>query len=167
MRQLLGCVVVSLIAATAGAQQAPPSCSSAAHRQFDFWVGDWTVTDSARSVTYGSNQVTSEEGGCLVHEHWAGSKGGTGQSFNFFEPRTGKWEQVWVGQGGWNLHLVGAFDGRAMVLKGESLSPTGAPQLEWAEWSPHPDGRVRQFWRQSTDGGKTWVVYFDGWYAKR
>lgn len=167
MRSVFASLAVILLAATAGAQQAPPGCSSAAHRQFDFWVGDWTVTDSARTVTYGSNLVTREEGGCLVHEHWAGSKGGTGQSFNFHEPRTGKWEQVWVAQGGGNLHLVGAFDGRSMVLKGERASAQGAAQLDWAEWTPYPDGRVRQFWRQSTDGGKTWAVYFDGWYARR
>ena len=105
MRPVFAILAASLLASAAGAQQAPPGCNSAAHRQFDFWVGDWTVTDSARTVTYGSNLVTREEAGCLVHEHWAGSKGGTGQSFNFHEPRTGKWEQVWVAAGGGNLHL--------------------------------------------------------------
>ena len=27
----------------AAIQAAPPACSSAEHRQFDFWVGDWQV----------------------------------------------------------------------------------------------------------------------------
>ena len=31
-------------------------------------------------------------------------------------------------------------------------------------WRPLPDGRVRQTFESSTDGGKTWSVSFDGFY---
>ena len=35
------------------------------------------------------------------------------------------------------------------------------------QWQPLPDGRVRQLWESSKDGGETWTVAFDGYYARR
>ena len=32
----------------------------------------------------------------MVHEHWKGSRGGTGQSFNFYDRGDRKWHQVWI-----------------------------------------------------------------------
>ena len=60
-----------------------PKCDAPEYRQFDFWVGTWDVT--MRGQPAGGNLVTLEESGCLVHEHWTGTRGGTGQSFNFFD----------------------------------------------------------------------------------
>ena len=61
-----------LIRAPAVAQQA---CAAGEYRQFDFWVGRWEVTANDRVA--GHNEITVEEGGCVVHEHWAGARGGT------------------------------------------------------------------------------------------
>jgi len=33
-------------------------------------------------------------------------------------------------------------------------------------WTPQPDGRVRQFFEQSDDGGKTWKPWFEGFYTR-
>jgi len=30
-----------------------------------------------------------------------------------------------------------------------------------------PDGRVRQFFEQSTDGGETWTTWFEGFYTRK
>lgn len=159
-------LVFSLLApAVLVAQQAPPGCLAGEHRQFDFWVGSWTVTDSAGSVNYGTNDVTSEEAGCLVHEHWVGSRGGTGQSFNYYDPVRRVWEQDWVGSGGMFLHLVGHLEDGAMVLEGDQQQGSVTAHHR-AMWIPEPDGRVRQYWRQTTDGGRTWTMVFDGYYRK-
>lgn len=158
---LLACSATRL----AAQQGPPPGCTAAEHRQFDFWVGSWTVTDSAGQVTYGTNSVTSEEGGCLVHEHWAGSRGGTGQSFNYFDPPREIWEQDWVGSGGGNVRLLGHLESGAMVLEGDS--PQGSVMAhQRVMWIPLPDGRVRQYWRQTVDSGRTWTTVFDGYYKK-
>ena len=150
------------------AQQRPQPCTGPEYRQFDFWVGDWTVTDSAGTVTMGTNRITSEEAGCLVHEHWSGAGGGTGQSFNFYNRAKKQWEQVWVASSaGGNLHITGAFDGTSMVLIGERPGPNGAVVQNRIRWTPQPDGRVRQTWESSTDGGKSWTVSFDGFYKKK
>jgi hypothetical protein len=156
-----------LVPAALGAQQRPAPCTAGEHRQFDFWIGDWTVTDSAGTKTMGSNRITSEESGCLVHEHWTGAGGGTGQSFNFYNVARKQWEQVWVASvAGGNLHIIGTFDGTAMVLAGERPGPNGATVMNRIRWAPQADGRVRQTWESSNDGGATWTVSFDGWYRK-
>ena len=149
------------------AQAPPPACTAPEFRQFDFWVGEWNVTDSAGKIPYGTSSVTLEEGGCLIHEHWAGTNGGTGQSFNFYNATRHDWTQVWVASSGGQLHLVGNFDAGAMVLKETSVGPGGTPVLQRISWTPQPDGRVRQLWQRSVDSGKTWTVGFDGWYRRR
>ncbi|MEO6068818.1 MAG: hypothetical protein ABIQ41_12660 [Gemmatimonadales bacterium] len=154
-------------ATSAAAQQAPQGCHGPRQKQFDFWVGSWEVTDSAGGTVLGINDVTSEEQGCLIHEHWVGSRGGTGQSFDYFDRPKGAWQQDWVGSGGDILHLVGQFEGGAMVLEGDAPAGPGVTAHHRAMWIPQPDGRVRQYWRQTTDGGKTWTIAFDGWYRKR
>lgn len=147
-------------------QGPPPGCTAAEHRQFDFWVGSWSVTDSVGGTIYGSSEVTNEETGCLIHEHWSGSRGGTGQSFNYWDANKRQWEQDWVGSGGMILHLYGHLENGAIVM--EADQPQGNLVAHHrAMWIPQPDGRVRQFWRQTTDGGKTWTLVFDGYYKRR
>ena len=145
----------------------PPGCAAAEHRQFDFWLGEWQVTDSTATRILGSNVITREESGCVVRERWTGAGGGTGQSMNFYDRRNGQWHQVWVASGGGVLRLTGGLDGTSMVLEGEGVSPTGVPVRNRIAWTPQPDGRVLQLWSTSADGGKTWRAGFDGWYTRR
>lgn len=158
---------VCLLFSGASAQQAPPGCTTPEHRQFDFWIGDWTVTDSAGSTSYGTNLITSGEAGCLLHEHWRGSRGGSGQSLNFYDRQRRHWEQVWVASGGSVLRLSGQFTGNSMVLEGDGTSPSGGIIRNRIVWTLQSDGRVRQVWSTSSDGGKTWQIGFDGWYRTK
>ena len=47
-----------ILSISACAQQAPgrPDCSADEHRQFDFWVGNWVVTDKEGNVM-GYNRI--------------------------------------------------------------------------------------------------------------
>lgn len=164
---LISFALLLLVPLSLGAQTPPPACTAPEFRQFDFWVGEWNVTDSAGTTPYGSNSITREEEGCLIHEHWSGTNAGTGQSFNFYNAARHDWTQVWVASSGGQLHLVGRSDGRAMVLEETSVGPDGKPVRQRITWTPEPDGRVRQLWERSTDGGKTWAVGFDGWYRRK
>ncbi len=150
------------------AQQATrASCAGAEHRLFDFWAGDWMVTDSAGTRTYGTNRVTSEEAGCVLHERWRGAGGGSGQSLNFYDRTTRQWAQVWVASTGVVLRLEGQLEGSAMRLEGETRDAAGRLVRNRLLWTPQPDGRVRQTWYVSPDSAQTWQVTFDGWYRRR
>lgn len=155
-----------LFAVPLAAQTSPPrtGCPDSTARQFDFWVGEWNVTTQGQ--TAGTSSVTLEEDGCVIHEHWTGAKGGTGQSFNFVDRYSGEWTQWWVDNSGGNLRLTGKFSGNQMRLTGTRPGPDGKPQAQRLTFTRNPDGTVRQVWDASSDG-KTWTVVFDGLYRKK
>jgi hypothetical protein len=139
----------------------PPRCDTPEYRQFDFWVGQWDVTSGGQPA--GRNLITLEEDGCVVHEHWTGALGGTGQSFNFYDRADGRWHQVWVSNSGNILSLSGGLADGALVLEGER-SEGGRTVRHRLSFRANADGTVRQLWEASADGGTTWSTSFDGLY---
>ena len=145
----------------------PPSCVSKEHRQFDFWLGQWTVTNAGGKHA-GDSRIESILDGCVVLENWTGAKGSHGKSFNTYNSQTKEWEQYWVDNQGTRLYLRGGFSDGHMVLTGQQDQPntqTGKTQRERITWTPNADGSVRQLWETSTDDGMTWAVSFDGLYT--
>jgi len=55
-----------------------------------------------------------------------------------------------------------------MVLEGEiqDLAVGGGNKFR-GTWTLLADGRVRQFFEESPDGGKTWNPWFEGFYTRR
>ena len=148
--------------------QAPPGCSAPEYRQFDFWVGDWTVTTPQGNLA-GSNRIERTLEGCALQEHWVGSKGGTGTSLNMWSATDRRWHQVWMDDSGNMLELAGALEGNQMVLSGKHPTPggDGGVTIERITWTPQAGGSVRQLWESSKDGGATWTTQFDGLYVRR
>jgi len=162
-------MTVAALVMTLSLQQAPPPrprpCTTPVHRQFDFWVGTWDVT-SANGQFAGTNRIEPVDGGCALYESWSSGGGGyTGRSLNSVGG-DGRWRQTWVDTGGLRLELMGGLVDGKMVLEGET--PPGAagapPRKNRITWSPEAEGRVRQHWQTSADGGKTYTTAFDGMY---
>lgn len=168
MRRIALTLTLFLAAPLSAQQPAPPgaNCQTEAHRAFDFWLGSWTVSDSTGKVL-GTNDLTQVASGCGMVESWVGAGGAPGTSLNFYDPADGKWHQHWTGSDGTVLDLVGGIEDGNMVLTGERPGQNGGKVIHRVTWSRESDGRVRQFWQASTDGGATWIVAFDGYYARR
>ena len=150
------------------APAATAACDSAQHRQFDFWLGQWEVSNPAGQLA-GRSRIEAILGGCVLLENWDSPSGVSGKSFNIFNADSGHWEQFWVDNSGSRLHLVGGMQEGNMVLQGAPDKPnaqSGLQQRERITWTPNADGSVRQRWETSTDDGKTWTVAFDGIYRK-
>jgi hypothetical protein len=148
--------------------QSPPACTRAEYRQFDFWVGEWTVTlPNGRHA--GTNHIQSINAGCALREEWTGAGGSTGTSLNAFDPVSGRWHQTWIGSDGMLLLLDGGFRDGTMELSGATTGADGTKTLHRIRWTPlgGTTAGVRQLWESSTDGGRTWTVAFDGTYVKR
>jgi len=163
---LITSTFASILSHAASARATP--CSAPEYRQFDFWLGDWEVTNPAGKVA-GHNHVTREYGGCVLQEHWAGTGGSLGSSFNIYDPVRKVWHQTWVDNTGTLLELEGGLKDGSMVLSGEQVQADGKDLLNRITWTPIQvggDRKVRQLWETSADGGKTWAVAFDGLYAK-
>jgi hypothetical protein len=148
-------------------------CGAAEYRQFDFWLGEWDVFNPA-GQKIGTNSITSINSGCVLYESWRDARGGTGNSFNWYETTTKRWHQFWVDANGNAAPLSAAADGTPMPMSGALVdgamvlqSPAGVkPRNRWT-WSKVEGGKVRQHAEQSDDDGKTWKTVFDGLYVKQ
>ena len=114
-------------------------CQGSTHfNDFDFWLGDWDVTDNS-----------------------SGASDTTGKSINYFKPLRDEWRQVWVApRNVINVH-GGLVDG-AMVLTGSIDYFNATTYDSRGSWTPSADGSVRPFFEQYDPDEKTWRVWFDG-----
>jgi hypothetical protein len=144
----------------------PPACDGAEHRQFDFWLGDWTVTRPDTGAVIGRSRIRSASSGCAIYEHWIDASGRDGRSLNGYDRQRKAWVQFWIGSGGGVLRLQGGREGESMVLQGEATGPGGDAQRQRITWTPAADGSVTQHWENSDDGGKTWSTAFKGIYRR-
>ncbi|PZR72713.1 MAG: hypothetical protein DLM73_12700 [Chthoniobacterales bacterium] len=152
-------------AAAATATPPPPACVAPEFRQFDFWIGRWKVTNP-KGVQVGTSEITRQSEGCAIREQWLSAHGTGGTSINYYDEADRQWHQDWVGGDGTILHLHGGLVDGAMVISGETKSAKG-PYLNRITYTPLADGKVKQEWTISSDGGKTWQTTFLGIYEKQ
>lgn len=164
----LSTVIFLICAATSSctAQTQPAKCDSEEHRQFDFWVGDWVVSDRSGNIQ-GHNKIALILDDCTLLENWRGTQGSEGKSFNFYDRATQQWHQTWIDKSGGVLYLNGGLKDNAMVLAGERPGTDGQPVLHEIRYLPLDGGNVEQHWRFSNDNGKTWQDAFLGIYRKK
>ncbi|MBL8519216.1 MAG: hypothetical protein JNK75_00965 [Betaproteobacteria bacterium] len=159
-------VAQSVPPAPSPAAPAAPPCSRAEHRQFDFWIGDWDVADP-KGAAAGTNLIRPVLNGCVLHESWKGKGGFVGESVNAYDARRGRWHQTWTDATGGVLMLEGAFENGVMTLSDKDLpGKKDVNTINEISWTPNGDGSVRQHWRVTKDGGKTWTTSFDGKYVR-
>jgi len=142
----------------------PPACTAAEHRQFDFWVGEWTVTPTGKPNTVANSVIENLYGGCVIRENWMPLKGTPGGSLNNYAD--GRWHQTWVDSSNARVEFAGGLAGGEMVLLGywKDVNGPGQSALIRMTYSKNSDGSVRQHGEQSTDHGLTWSTNFDFTY---
>ncbi len=70
------------------------SCMSKADFiDFDFWLGEWNVflNNSNNSNQVGTNIIEKIEGECALTETWAGARGSSGISINYYNSVRDEW----------------------------------------------------------------------------
>ena len=142
----------------------PPACTGPEHRQFDFWVGEWTVTPTGKPTVVASSRIEKLYAGCAVRENWMPLKGSPGGSLNSYVD--GRWRQTWVDASNSRVEFVGGVVDGKMVLVGDwkGVNGPGKDAIIRMTYSRNPDGSVRQHGEQSTDFGMTWSSNFDFTY---
>lgn len=135
-------------------------------REFDFWIGEWDV-HVANGTFAGKNKIESTQAGCALLENWVGASGNPGMSINYFDIATNEWVQVWSSAGGVQIDIRGGLTDDGMLLVGQiNYVSNGTSAPFKGLWTLLPDGRVRQFFEQSNDGGETWQPWFEGYYTR-
>jgi hypothetical protein len=154
-----------LSAAWAIATEPGPGCADSQARQFDFWIGQWRVTENGKLA--GHNHIERVLGGCALIENWSGAKGGSGKSLNFFDRDDGLWHQTWIDGRGGALFLAGKFVEGAMRMEGVRPGADGQPPTRHRiTWTPLADGSVRQLWESTPVEKEEWTRQFDGLYVR-
>ena len=158
-------IPVSLMAQT---NQKPCNCCTPEYRQFDFWIGDWEVYDPDGNLV-GTNVIELQQDSCMLKENWIGTSGGTGTSFNYYDKKTKKWNQLWLNNSGGNLKLSGVYSNNNMVLESDEMYSEKHKTYykDRITWTNNTDGTVKQHWQRTQDKGKTWTTVFIGLYKQK
>ncbi|MBV8976752.1 MAG: hypothetical protein JOZ13_05165 [Alphaproteobacteria bacterium] len=141
----------------------PQSCVSPQERQWDFWLGEWRVSDPA-GVFQGTNIISRGPKGCGLIEHWTGAQGNEGMSLNGYDAVRKTWTQFWISPG-LAIRLEGRFEKGALRMEGTiSYNKTGIEHPFRGVWTPMQDGTVKQeFFEQDN---KRWNTWFTGIYRR-
>lgn len=181
----LGLLIAWSLTTASSAVAQPAPCTAPEHREFDFWIGEWTVYQAGSTTAgaanssaggaaagtntgtvAGTNSITREMGGCVLHERYRTPNGYTGESFNIYDASRKRWHQTWVDSGGVLLVLEGGLTDGRMVLSGQTTGADGTVTTQRISWTPNADGTVRQLW-ESSKGNGAWTVAFDGVYVRK
>ena len=174
MKRLIQVMLTSIVAvvgvSTVHAQEstAPPATckTEPGYSEFDFWLGDWDVYVDGKKA--GENTITKEEGDCLVLEKWTDVNGGTGQSYNYFNPDTEKWRQVWVSSFMAIDYVGGLTPDGSMELVGDVTYFHNKKTLKFlGRWTLQEDGTVRQYFEQFDEEKGAMVPIFTGIYHRK
>lgn len=142
------------------------NCCSEDHKNFDFWLGEWVVTNPDGSPA-GTNVIKKIQDNCVIMENWTSAQAGyTGTSYNFFNGQTGKWEQIWIDNQGQSLHMRGNREANRMIMKTDWQNDrSGNSFYHRITWTLNDDGTVRQLWETINDN-KQVTISFDGLYKR-
>ena len=162
---LIGVATVSAtVAASAQTANTPPS-PPAQNRQFDFWIGTWSLTWEGGT---GTNTIRRECDGAVVVEDFAAQTGSAlkGMSVSVFDARAGQWRQAWVDNQGSYLDFTGGLEGDRMVLS-RKANVQGKDIVQRMVWYNIAQDTFDWNWERSDDEGKTWTVVWKIHYARR
>jgi tetratricopeptide (TPR) repeat protein len=135
-------------------------------RQFDFWIGEWEVRNTA-GRTVGENRVELILGRCVVLENWTDGFGRMGKSLNAYDAAQDRWQQTWMDDRG-NVHTyTGRFTDGAMRFQREYADAEGRTVRNRLTFFPLAPDHVRQFSERSADGGATWTTVYDLHYHRK
>jgi len=158
------------------AQPRQPPCQAEEAKQFDFWLGDWTIErwnrtgpgDDDWKRGTADNRITKEYDGCVVREVYTTEGPGDGESLSVWDGRAKKWRQLWVDNEGSYLNFEGEWDAEAktMILSVERETPRGK-MLRRMVWHDIEADSLQWRYESSRDGGKTWFPTIRSVYRRK
>ena len=143
-----------------------PCTADERHHAFDFWIGEWNVTNNGQFA--GTNNIQPILGHCTIFEQWESSTGGFGKSFNYYDPGHDHWRQIWISDSGTIIEFTGKARDGGIFYTAETVNPVdGSKTLHKFEFTQIDNGAVRQYWEISTDDGENWQAVWDGRYERK
>jgi len=136
------------------------------HSAFDFWIGEWTVTQNGQFA--GTSSVQPILGHCTIFEQWESANGTFGKSFNYYDPGHDHWRQIWIEDSGSFIEFTGEARDGGIFFTAETVDPAdGSVTRHKFEFTVIGEDGVRQYWETSADGGESWQSIWDGRYERK
>lgn len=165
-------IILCFITGISFAQPNPQKpCSSPEASQFDFWIGDWTLTWN--DSLHGTNKIEKMFGNCTVHENFSDPKMGyLGQSWSVYNANYKRWEQTWVDNQGGYIALTGGKVGDSLILTTAEqtvplkMSATGKLISRMVFYNIKSNS-FDWNWESSTNSGDTWKPNWKIHYARK
>ncbi len=131
IRSLAVAIALAPLAAFAAAPAPPPgiNCPDAEYRQFDFMVGNWTVTQTGKDQVVAKSEW-KKLSPCAILEHWMPKSGYDGYSLNYYDQADKKWHQSWVDATGDAVAYIGDWRGGKMEFTADDVV---TPQMQAAK----------------------------------
>jgi len=139
------------------------------YRQFDFWIGEWSVVTAKGEMPAGDSRIELALGDCVIVENWT-SKNSlyAGKSYNVYNVTDKRWEQFWVDNSAGMIHFYGGLkDGVMDFYTQDQTHPDGTSNQRHLRFFPLAPDKVRQFSQASADHGKTWTDEYDFIYTRK
>lgn len=149
------------------AQDDASRCDVPEARQFDFWIGQWTLTWGDDG--HGTNTIRRVLDGCIIEERFEGQMPDgwyRGRSVSAYDPERDVWLQTWVDDRGNYLDFSGGIEDGRMVLRREAVRD-GQPVVQRMVWYNISDRELDWNWEQSEDGGATWTTLWHIHYRRQ
>jgi len=172
MKRSLVFILISIIAAHAGAQKSPCT-TDPIYRQFDFWIGEWNVY-AKNGKKAGDSKIELILDSCIILENWKSANVSqgvyyAGKSFNTYNSTSKQWQQTWVDNvGGTTEFLEGHFENDRMIFFTKPFQSSGDTiairRLTFYNLGPD---KVRQHGEISKDNGLTWNTEYDLEYRRK
>lgn len=124
----------------------------------NFWVGEWDCYTPDGKLS-GTNHLELVNNDLFVHEQWKDAQGHEGQSFNFYDIKTGLWHQTWVDSSRQLVMTAEPTTPGELVFEGENFDRAGNIDRRRILVRKLDDGRVYQEGKASPDGKEWHVTY--------
>jgi hypothetical protein len=163
---LSACFCIAAPRAFSATEPGPCSANSET-RQFDYWLGEWSIATNEKPGTATSKVYLSLDK-CAVIESWNDGKGHSGENIFAYSFDDHSWRGMFVDNRG-HAHVFvdgkvsdgsAEFDGPSRGSNGEAV----LNRIRVVRVSPH---EVKQTWEKSTDNGATWTTVFSGNYMRK
>jgi hypothetical protein len=131
-------------------------------REFDFWLGRWSLRLGAGGSGTAANTITSfglGGGIAILEDYNQGTYRGT--SVSYYSARTGNWHQLWLDNQGGLLEFAGGFENERMVLEGRV-----GGTLTRLVYSNITDRSLDFSYDLSNSGGAIWSTSFSARYTR-
>jgi hypothetical protein len=157
--------IAMVLPAVAYADDAKP-CAIGEHRQFDYWLGNWSVSYGGPPV--GTSKVELALDLCMIVESWDGARNHSGKTMFAYSPEDHSWYGMFADNEG-HVHIfsLGKVAGGAGEFQGTSRGSNGETVLNRVKIVRVSADKVEQTWEKSTDNGSTWKVAYRGEYTRK